>query len=446
MKWKKLFSGAVRGRLRVRVRLSLARTATVVDQSADSIHEEIIDSQPENEQSNATSQKHTAPLLNIPGARSYYGDSPAAAMRRALVELGKNALVLGINATQGVQQYRGRYEVLCGNPLVEATGDISDAPVVSQDLQESKPGDFAHILRELGAPTFNPVSGMSAQQADVLATTDEARRSLIRQDITAPLAWDVLERVRTALSESDNNITEIEVWREVRAELRQRIRSDATLWCDGIRNRVVALVGPPGAGKSAAIRKLAARAGELGARGVMVLALTETANQSSEQVSASAMEKFVEFSVPSIAMLDTLLQQISGADIIFIDTPGYGKAADMELLSRFLESHQDIDVHLTVPLTFSGPEMTGWVDLFELLRPDKLLFTMADRSDTADLLCREAGRTGKPVSFITWTATKGLGLLPADADVIVDKLVAACTKHRKDLSKSGSIEHISTLR
>jgi len=88
-------------------------------------------------------------------------------------------------------------------------------------------------------------------------------------------------------------------------------------------------------------------------------------------------------------------------ELILIDTPGLGPA-DMEAdcgLAHFLSSRSDIDTQLVLSSSTKSADVTRMVDRFEIFRPQRLLFTRLDETESLGPIFNEASRTAKPLSF-----------------------------------------------
>jgi flagellar biosynthesis protein FlhF len=120
------------------------------------------------------------------------------------------------------------------------------------------------------------------------------------------------------------------------------------------------------------------------------------------------------------------LEEHSRKDLILIDTPGHGfndlaEAAD---LARYLAGRPDIETHLVLSASMKSADLTRVVDRFEIFRPQRLLFTKLDETETFGPILNEAARSGKPVSFLTAGQRVPEDLEPATQERIVNLILA----------------------
>jgi flagellar biosynthesis protein FlhF len=178
---------------------------------------------------------------------------------------------------------------------------------------------------------------------------------------------------------------------------------DADLGTSDERGRVVALVGPPGSGKTSTLVKLAVRYGVASSRPVQLI--------TTDVCRVGATEQLRTYAAILGAGLDTAdtargLQQAIGAHrekgLILIDTQGYA-ASDMEEaseLARWLSGDPFADVHVVVPASMRSADLSRTIDRFEVFSPSKIIFTRLDETASFGAMISESVRTGKPVSFL----------------------------------------------
>jgi flagellar biosynthesis GTPase FlhF len=492
MSWIRLASLLIRGRARVVV-------------SGTSAGSGISRSPKPPEESGLQAGRAHRPVV-APLVRTYYVDSPAAALSRAVRELGPEALLLSARkAAEGTQE-RGVYEVVCGiaeQPVDSFSADLNGkgVPSTTEPAVPQGTGSFAKLIEGLFSPaparveskgeSASPVmlAGSTGPQAKpqekqsgraepkrrastpfrfrkelislraagleesparrepplvaqpevVQQPRSEAldllqadiRTKLVRQGLSDRIALSVTERAAAGLDSavrtSDSRV-ERALWDAVRREMLGRIRTDVSLGNENGRPHLVMLVGPPRCGKSITLLKLASLARCAGVDAVRLLFL-----QPSQIQGGPALRWADRFGLPwqPVSDVTALERALAGVNsgLVLIDTPGLpaGDLAGMEPLSRFLDAHRKIDVHLTLPLTLRDQELARQVDLAEVLRPNKLLFTMLDRAEAWGTVFREACRTGKALSFFGNGRSIPQGSLPACAEDVVDPILTACT-------------------
>jgi flagellar biosynthesis protein FlhF len=166
---------------------------------------------------------------------------------------------------------------------------------------------------------------------------------------------------------------------------------------------VVALVGPPGAGKTTMLAKLAVRYGISARRSTHILSYDSHRIACGEQLRSYAAILGVGFqAVDSAVGLAQSLKENSRKDLILIDTPGYS-AGDFDLsweLTEFLSTYPHADIHLVLSCASKSSDISRMVDRYNVFGAAKLLFTRLDETDSYGAILNESIRTGLPVSFL----------------------------------------------
>jgi len=245
------------------------------------------------------------------------------------------------------------------------------------------------------APVFDP-AGM--------------RRRLVTAGLDERLARDVVAEAESELRLFDPTEP---FERQVRAALARRIRVARAHRRKG--RRVIALVGPPGSGKTLTAARLCHVYGTGGDRSVAALSLQPVR----EAFGLAHLTKglAVELAVASDSTtLQLELQRLAPADLLVVDTPAVDPDDEdrLGLLALLLELVGADETHLLLPASL-GPH--GVRTLLDTISPalgvDRLLLTHRDGPGTASVAISAAIRSKLPVSF---TATgEAWGLRPADA-------------------------------
>jgi flagellar biosynthesis protein FlhF len=169
--------------------------------------------------------------------------------------------------------------------------------------------------------------------------------------------------------------------------------------------RVVALVGPTGAGKTTTVAKLAARAALVRGRRVGMITLDDYRVGGEEQI-----QIFADLIPAPLHMatnrleLARALHALHDCELIYIDTSGRSPLdrqphAD---LAATLSAVDGLEIHLVIP----APTAPTYIDRLtiryqEALTIDRLLFTKLDEADDLSELVRAPARLDIPVSHIT---------------------------------------------
>jgi flagellar biosynthesis protein FlhF len=331
--------------------------------------------------------------------KSYYSRSVEDAIAAARQELGPEAMLVNSRAALPDARHLGAYEVVF---VVDAPPDpMQDAADESRAPSSRLSAEVSELKRELEAMRRALTrSAYAPQQSRGSAPgAAEAYAALTAADVTPELARAIVD----AAAERDNlsGAEPFEV--AVARELEQRISVQPTLGRGEQRPRIVALVGPPGSGKTTTLVKLAVNYGLAARRPTLVLSLDTYRVAAADQLRTYAAILGVGFQVlENPNALAQAIEEHRGKELIFLDTPGLG-FADLDAgagLARFLSSRQDIDTHLVLPASMKGGDLARMIDAYQIFAPQKLLFTKIDETASFGPIVNETVRTGKPVSFL----------------------------------------------
>lgn len=347
--------------------------------------------------------------------KSYFAPSVDTAIQRARRELGDEALLLNSRPAPKEAAHLGAFEVVFGlaetpepDPAASATRDL-DAQLAQASSRQ--------ILEDLVA-VRDELHRMKAAVARSSAFSLSAA-SLVREPELAALFWSLLDAdfppdlaqeivanaSRTVNRDSSGRLPVGQLQMSIRQQIEQRIQVHTELGA-GRRagTRVIAFVGPPGAGKTSALVKLAVSHGLKTRRPMQVLSLDSVRIGASEQLRTYSMILGVGFtSCDTTQSLHLAVEEHKSKDWIWIDTPGLStKDQDAgQELAAFLASHQEIDVHLVLSAAMRTADLTRAVERYAKFRPSKLLFTHLDETDSYGALFSVPLEAAKPVSFLS---------------------------------------------
>lgn len=327
--------------------------------------------------------------------KSYFARTVEDAMGMARQELGADAMLLQSRRTLPEGRHLGEYEVVFAAGLPAASPAETSSPAPSERLA----GEVAELKKQLEGmrraltrSAFAPAQWLGA--APELA---ESYALLSAHEVAPDLAREIVQAAATRRSREGG------LWpAAVAAEIESRCRVEAVLGVGERRPRAAALVGPPGAGKTTTLVKLAVSYGLACRRPVLLVSMDTYRIAAADQLRVFAAILGVGFVVlESPGALAQTLAENQGKELILIDTPGWG-FADLDGgsdLAPFLAARDDIDTHLVLSCSMKSADLSRVIDGFEIFRPARLLFTRLDETAALGPILNETVRTGKPLSF-----------------------------------------------
>ena len=334
--------------------------------------------------------------------KSYFCASVEEAIARARHELGAEAMLLESRKAAPEARHLGEYEVVFAEGMQPA-GGAAESP-----LTPRLAGEVAELKKQLEAMrrALNKSAFAPPQWLGAAPELSEAYALLAAQEVAPELAREIVQAAAARAGWNSRRAGGGVEWcsAALAEEIESRLPIEPSIGCGEGRPRIVALVGPPGAGKTTTLVKLAVRYG-LACRKPVLLASMDTYRvAAAEQLRSYAVILGVGFElVETVTALAQMLEQHQAKDLILIDTPGCG-LSELECgsdLARFLFTRSDIDTQLVLSSSMKSADLSRVVDAYEIFRPGRLLFTRLDETLAPGPILNESLRTGKPLSFFT---------------------------------------------
>lgn len=340
--------------------------------------------------------------------RTYYGDSVESAVARARQELGDETLLVETGLNTGGNRHLGPYAVTVETEAAMAgtvpeSLSTMEAPRLETgsgglDAIQSEIGRLSVLVRSLAAhlPSFSYMPELQAAAAQLEAS-----------GLPQALVREILERVerRMGLRQSQDQAGEAQVRRGMAAEFESMLAVSPDSGAPNGNRRVIALVGPPGAGKTTTLAKLAMRYGVSSRAPSVILSADCYRVAAAEQMRAYAAILGLPFALAETpGCLSRLLVEQRHKEVILIDTPGCGPN-DLECFeewSRAFAAHPEIETQLVLPAVSRYEDlMRAWRRWSEF-HPAKLIFTHIDETAFHGGWLGFAASTGLPISCLSF--------------------------------------------
>ena len=348
--------------------------------------------------------------------RTIVGKTVADALEKVQKELGPNALVL------------------------ETTTEGGNAQVIAAEVERERPSDglmrlraeVALLRRELssGAKPEAPAN----PQPTVLPRLARVERRLLEQDLRPELVARILKMVSKAPSAEGDPLdpARSDYCRNAVAGQVPGVKSNAAKPA-----RCFAFVGPPGAGKTTTIAKLAEQTRHRGQRNLGILTLDGDRPGGSELLSACAERLGLPFqSVRGPEDICQAIDALGKLKTILVDTAGLGfrdKAALNALRERLHLPNQRA-VHLVLPANVESDASLATAASYGPLSPAAVVFTKVDETERFGNLINVPSALDLPVAALCYGRVLTDDLAPATRPMIAD-LVLGRRTHTLELVK-----------
>lgn len=182
--------------------------------------------------------------------------------------------------------------------------------------------------------------------------------------------------------------------------------------------RVIALVGPTGVGKTTTIAKLASLQKLVHHAEVGLISADTYRIGAVEQLHTFADITDIPFEVAAKPSdVHRILNRLSHCDVVFIDTVGRSQKMEKEIddLREMIDTADPDEVHLVVSTTSGRKTMVDIVHRFAALKPNRLLFSKLDEAAALGGILSVVDQHRLQVSYMTTGQNVPYDILEADA-------------------------------
>jgi flagellar biosynthesis protein FlhF len=194
------------------------------------------------------------------------------------------------------------------------------------------------------------------------------------------------------------------------------------------RRTCLALIGPPGMGKTSSLVKLTVHLMRKKDRKIGWVSLDNRRVTGAEELTVYAGILGTPYEVAEGADgLTRALERLSSCDLVLIDTPGVSPrdAAGLSDLAGVLQEQSLSDVRRTLVLSAATNwrDASLWAQRFGRVGYDSLLFSMVDESGCFGALLNTVMTCGAPLSYLTTGTAITQGIEVATPESVVDLLL-----------------------
>jgi flagellar biosynthesis protein FlhF len=330
--------------------------------------------------------------------KSFYASTVEGAVALARREMGAEAMLVESRRAPLESRHLGEYEVVCALvPEAEPTKPQAAEDGGPQDARLAR--ELAEMRRQLDlmGKTITRSAWSGARWPSASPEMPECHARLMATDMEGELAHQILESAERRNAPAGNGLEGA-----VFAEIERRVLVSGAS-PEGNTSRTIALAGPPGAGKTTMLAKLAVTWGLMARRPLTLVSMDDFRVAGADQLRSYATILGVGFqALDSVGALAQVLDEPRGNRLVLIDTPGYGprdmdRAAD---LAAFLHSRPDIATHLVLTASMKSADLTHMAERFEIFHPASLLFTRLDETACFGTAFSLSVRLAKPISFL----------------------------------------------
>ena len=241
------------------------------------------------------------------------------------------------------------------------------------------------------------------QRKDIEMSLFDLSQELQNQGVKENIALDLIKKLHADVS--SNKLFEPE---NIRTSLigileKMGVTTKSIKTARG-KQKIVALIGPTGVGKTTTIAKLAASGGLTKKRAIGLITLDDKRIGAVAQLEVYARILGVQMEVASNKeeLLESL-KKLRKKDMILIDTPGISLKDTRQLgkLKDLLDGVGSVEIHLLVSAVTKEKDFIRIFEKFSVMPIDSLIFTKLDESGEYGDLLNQLVRTKIPVSCFT---------------------------------------------
>lgn len=352
-------------------------------------------------------------------------------------ELGTEALILGTRVVADENDNRLKlYEITAGVDKFEIAADTK-AKISKQNI--AKDISFADELKNL-AEKFNQQKSNQKQKISEAYGVKSKIEKEVETTVTKPPIDDRMKSIIKNLSEKEVQksvvLSIMEQLKKYKNFLSKDNLDNYVQTCLGSlvltktlelnvkkQNKVIALVGPTGVGKTTTIAKLALIAKIIHKLDVGLISIDTYRLGAVDQLKSFADVSHTDFLVAyEPEEMPALMKKFAKKDIVFIDTVGRNHKNDSQLQSNldFLSSVKVDETFLVLSATSSTRNLIEIAKKFKMFNYSAFIMSKIDEAVVHGNIINLSAKTGNPIAFLTNGQTIPDDIITADKDYIAN--------------------------
>jgi len=333
-------------------------------------------------------------------------------------EFGKDAIILNTRKLKGengmggeteqIEVTAGIYQQQSGNesPPSPQVEDTPEKPVQDEVPEpEVHSSDDTKAMRETMLKMQETIERLTIdlQHPDIQQLPDTYRDwylYLVSQDVEAYLVKNIIRDVVKQYGKEASS----EQIREYLEQFIEKIFMESPTTVVEDSQRIIALVGPTGVGKTTTIAKLATQKSLEEGRRVALITADTYRVAATDQITTFAhlLDVPIEI-VYTPEEMSEAIRKFSDYEYIYIDTTGRSQKdkESIQQIQTMLESAEPDEMHLVLSATTSTGTLRSIVNKFSLLPVTDILISKTDEAEAAGSILAMLQQYSWPVSYFT---------------------------------------------
>ncbi len=352
-------------------------------------------------------------------------------------ELGSEALILGTKVVNDDIDKRIKlYEITAGIDKYEVASETkakifkSIPPVEANFVDEMKKmSDKVYQQNQNHKQKINDTYGLKTKAAGDIKVpkdkpaADDKLKEIIKNLTEREVQKSVVISIMEQLKKYKNFLSKDNIENYVQTCLSSLILTKTLDLNSKKQNKVIALVGPTGVGKTTTIAKLALIAKIIHKLDVGLISIDTYRLGAIDQLKSFADVSHTDFLVAyEPKEMPALLKKFSKKDIVFIDTVGRNHKNEAQLKSNldFLASIKVDETFLVLSATSSTKNLTEIAKKFKIFNYSSFIISKIDEAVVHGNIINLSTKTASPIAFLTNGQTIPDDIISADKDYIAN--------------------------